>query len=89
MDDKPESRRQSPHPLREHLMKTYGLALFACLVIGLAPFYPEPHLLKQLNNFQAGRLNQLLDIFDVFMHGAPFLYLLYLMINDLLPRLRR
>ena len=46
--------------------------LLAGLVLALMPFH-EPHLLKQWHNFQAGTLNQAMDIFDVLLHGGPLL----------------
>jgi hypothetical protein len=46
------------------------------LLLGLAPFQPEPHLLEKLRMLGNGQLNRPMDIFDLCMHGAPFLLIL-------------
>lgn len=50
------------------------LAIIA-LLLGLAPFSPEPHLWEKLKMLAAGTLVRPIDIFDLFMHGAPVLLL--------------
>lgn len=49
---------------------------FAALALGLAPFYPEPHLVEKLRMLAAGALVKPIDIFDLAMHGVPALLLL-------------
>ena len=51
------------------------LALVA-LLLGLAPFTPEPHLWQKLKMLAAGNLNRPLDIFDLLLHGTPLVLLL-------------
>ena len=47
------------------------------LMLGLAPFAPQPHLLEKLNMLFAGTLQRPIDIFDLVLHGAlPVLLLL-------------
>lgn len=41
------------------------------LLIGLAPFVPEPHLWEKLKLLAAGQLHKPIDIFDLFWHAAP------------------
>jgi len=60
------------------------LLIVLCLTLGLAPFTPEPHLLEKLKMLAAGELARPVDIFDLLMHGAPWLLLvfkLYLLIT--------
>ncbi len=45
------------------------------LLLGLAPFQPEPHLWQKLKMLSAGELVRPLDIFDLFLHGTPVLLL--------------
>ena len=52
------------------------LFVIASLTLGLAPFVPEPHLLEKLRMLAAGELSQPIDIFDLVMHGAPWILLL-------------
>jgi len=42
-------------------------------LLGLAPFRPEPHLVEKLRLLVNGQLVRPVDIFDLFMHGAPLL----------------
>lgn len=50
------------------------IALPAAL-LALAPFVPEPHLWQKLKMLAAGALVKPIDIFDLFLHGAPLLLL--------------
>ena len=45
------------------------------ILLALAPFSPEPHLWEKLNMLFAGTLVRPIDIFDLFLHGAPLLIL--------------
>lgn len=47
-----------------------------CLTLGLAPFVPEPHIWEKLKMLAAGTLTRPIDIFDLLLHGAPFVLLL-------------
>lgn len=53
------------------------LGLFGSLTLGLAPFVPHPHIYKQLQNIARGTLTQPIDVFDLVMHGAPWIVLAY------------
>ena len=44
-----------------------------CATLGLAPFVPEPHVWEKLKMLASGTLQRPIDIFDLIMHGAPFL----------------
>ena len=52
------------------------LLLVAALTLGLAPFFPEPHLWEKLKMLMAGMLTRPADVFDLMMHAAPALLLL-------------
>ena len=52
------------------------ILLVACLTLGLAPFLPEPHVVEKLRMLFAGELRRPIDIFDLLLHGAPWLLLL-------------
>lgn len=48
-----------------------------CLVLGLAPFFPEPHLWGKLKWIWGGAIDmQTMDWIDVLQHGFPFILLL-------------
>lgn len=53
-----------------------GLLLMVSLTLGLAPFVPEPHVWQKLKMLFAGTLSRPVDIFDLFLHGTPWVLLL-------------
>lgn len=48
----------------------------ASLTLGLAPFVPEPHLVEKARWALTGQPFKAVDVFDVVMHGAPWVWLL-------------
>ena len=52
------------------------ILLVLCLTLGLAPFAPEPHVWEKIKMLLAGTLTKSVDIFDLVMHGLPFVLLL-------------
>lgn len=56
---------------------SFPILIVASLTLGLAPFMPEfkPHLLEKLNMLFDGTLKKPIDIFDLFMHGTPWVLL--------------
>lgn len=53
----------------------YAALIPASLLLGLAPFYPKPHLVEKLQMLAAGQLTRPLDIFDLAFHAAPLVLL--------------
>jgi len=51
--------------------------IMIALLLGLAPFFPEfkPHLLEKIKMLVDGSLTKPIDIFDLFMHGTPWVLL--------------
>ena len=52
------------------------MLIVICLTWGLAPFLPEPHIWEKLKMLAAGELVKPLDIFDLLLHGLPWLLLI-------------
>ncbi|MDO9021995.1 MAG: RND transporter [Deltaproteobacteria bacterium] len=50
-------------------------AALASMTLGLAPFYPHAHIWKQLTSLARGTLRAPIDVFDLAMHGAPWVAL--------------
>ena len=44
--------------------------VIGALVLGLAPYTPEPHLWEKLKMLADGTLTQPIDIFDLVMHAS-------------------
>ncbi len=56
-----------------------GLLVIGALLLGLAPFMPEPHLWEKLKMLAAGTLARPIDIFDLLLHASlPVLLVLKL-----------
>ncbi|SEQ82241.1 hypothetical protein SAMN05421824_2406 [Hyunsoonleella jejuensis] len=63
------------------LLNDWKLIILLCLTLGLAPFFPEPHLWGKLKWIAGGANHmQLMDWFDALMHGFPFLLLIRLIV---------
>ena len=53
-----------------------GTVFLIALTLGLAPFAPEPHVWEKLKMLVDGSLAKPIDIFDLFLHGIPWLLLI-------------
>jgi len=61
----------------------WNILIIGSLTLGLAPFFPEPHLVEKLRMLFQGNLIQPIDIFDLCMHGAfPVALLLKILIPN-------
>jgi len=49
--------------------------IMVALLLGLAPFVPEPHVWEKLKMLANGTLSRPIDIFDLLMHGTPWVLL--------------
>lgn len=58
--------------------------LLAALTLGLAPFFPEPHVLGKLRWVAGGAVGMgAVDWFDLVLHGAPWVWLLVAAVLEL------
>ena len=53
----------------------FSTLIIISLMLGLAPFVPEPHVVEKLKMLFDGSLAKPIDIFDLFMHGTPWVLL--------------
>ena len=51
-------------------LPAYSFLIPASLLLGLAPFVPEPHLVEKIRWLFTGHPFQPIDIFDLFLHGT-------------------
>lgn len=57
--------------------------LLLSLTLGLAPFTPEPHLVEKVRWILAGGEGmRAIDGFDLLMHGAPWVWLLVVLVGS-------
>lgn len=52
------------------------------VLLGLAPFSPEPHLVEKLKILSHGELSRGIDIFDLFLHGTPLLLVVLKLVSE-------
>ena len=52
-----------------------AILIAVALLLGLAPFMPEPHIWEKLKMLGSGTLSRPIDIFDLLYHGAPWVLL--------------
>ena len=64
-----------------NLLNDWKLILAACLLIGLAPYTPEPHVWGKLRWVAGGAIGmKAMDWGDLLLHGFPWLLLLRLLL---------
>ncbi|HEX9079626.1 MAG TPA: hypothetical protein VF795_08560 [Desulfuromonadaceae bacterium] len=61
----------------------YRFLIPLVLLLGFAPFYPQPHIVEKIRMLMAGTLKRPIDIFDLFWHAWPFALLLYRIVLDI------
>ncbi len=49
--------------------------VIAAVILGGAPFVPEPHIIEKLRMLANGTLTRPIDIFDLAYHGLPIILL--------------
>ena len=79
-----------------HSREDFGLALLdqipwpivilAALTLGLAPFFPEPHIVEKLRMLAQGNLKRPIDIFDLAYHAIPWLLLVAKLAREVMAR---
>jgi hypothetical protein len=66
------------------LFNNWKLIILLCLTLGLAPYYPEPHITGKIKWIVGGANGmKLIDWFDVILHGLPFILLLRIILITL------
>ena len=60
----------------------FSTLIIVSLTLGLAPFMPEPHVVEKLKMLVDGSLAKPIDIFDLLMHGTPWILLILKTIRE-------
>lgn len=59
------------------ILNDWKFVLMFCLTLGLAPFFPEPHLWGKVKWMWGGAVGmQPIDWFDTLFHGLPWLLMI-------------
>jgi len=71
----------------DNFKKNLTLAILLCLTLGLAPFFPEPHIVGKIR-WVLGGANGMgtMDWFDLMMHGSPFVFLIVIVVRKLFSK---
>ncbi|MDD2899794.1 MAG: hypothetical protein PHI31_13910 [Desulfuromonadaceae bacterium] len=64
----------------------YKFLIPLALLLGFAPFFPQPHIVEKIRMLAAGTLRKPIDIFDLVWHAWPFLLLAYRIFTDIAHR---
>jgi len=67
--------------MKELLEYKYLIPL--ALLLGFAPFFPQPHIVEKIRMLMFGTLNRPIDIFDLAWHAWPFALLAYRVVRDI------
>ena len=62
---------------------SYKILVPLAILLGLAPFYPVPHLVEKTGMLMRGELKRPIDIFDMFWHVWPILLLFFQLSRDI------
>ncbi|PHS64058.1 MAG: hypothetical protein COB12_08720 [Flavobacterium sp.] len=63
------------------IINNWRIVILLCLTLGLAPFFPEPHIFGKAKWILGGAEGMKpMDWFDVVLHGLPYFLLIRLII---------
>ena len=69
------------------IINNWKIVLLLCLILGLAPYFPEPHILGKVKWILGGATGMKpMDWFDVLLHGFPFVLLIRLLVIKVLKK---
>lgn len=69
------------------IINNWKIVLLLCLTLGLAPYFPEPHILGKVKWILGGATGMKpMDWFDVVLHGFPFVLLIRLLVIKVLKK---
>lgn len=66
-----------------NIMLDYKFLIPTVLLLGFAPFFPQPHIVEKIRMLMSGTLKKPIDIFDLVWHAWPFLLLAYRIVRDM------
>tara|TARA_R110002050_G_scaffold14313_7_gene45247 strand:+ start:17349 stop:17576 length:228 start_codon:yes stop_codon:yes gene_type:complete len=71
-------------------INNWKIVFLLCLTLGLAPFFPEPHIWGKLKWIAGGAVGMgAQDWFDVILHGFPFILVIRLLFIKVLKKTKQ
>jgi len=67
--------------MAENDLRPWLLPLLLSLTLGLAPFFPKPHLVEKLQWLFAGHRFRPIDVFDLVLHASPWVWLVVALVR--------
>jgi hypothetical protein len=62
----------------------WKIIVILCLTLGLAPYFPEPHIVGKIRWIAGGGNGmKIMDWFDTILHGFPFILLILFLVKKL------
>lgn len=61
---------------------SFQYLIIVTVLMALAPFQPEPHLIEKLRMLEEGILVRPIDIFDLFFHLVPAIVLILKVVRE-------
>ena len=78
-----KSKREDKPERWYEIFDSWGFLIMLSLTLGLAPFYPEPHIVGKIRWIAGGAVGmQALDWLDAIYHGIPFILIFRKLLND-------
>jgi len=71
------------------IFNDWKTVILFCLTLGLAPFFPEPHIWGKLKWIIGGAVGMKpMDWFDTLFHGLPWILLIRIVVLNLIRLVR-
>jgi hypothetical protein len=84
-----ETNKAVPAKQPTAVWNDWKLMLLGSLTLGLAPFFPEPHIWGKLRWIAGGAIGMgPMDWFDVVLHGTPWVLLIRVLVINTIQALR-
>lgn len=58
------------------------ILIIGAVLLGAAPFSPQPHLVEKLGMLFHGNLTRSIDIFDLLFHSVPIILLIIKLVDQ-------
>jgi hypothetical protein len=66
-----------------NILLNYNFIIPLVVVLGFAPYFPQPHIVEKIRMLMSGTLQRPIDIFDLIWHAWPFVLLIIRIAKDL------